>query len=65
MYNDNITTIGGGIDAMVVVLDLSAGNALQLIKSIFSNRTQRVKMFCLTVLIFFCDVPQCSVSALF
>ena len=65
MYNDSVTTIGRGNDAVLFLLDLSAafdtidhdnlfcilekyvgycGNALKLIRSYFSNRTQRVQI---------------------
>ena len=84
VYNDIVTTIGRGNDAMHVLLDLSAafntidhdnlfcilekdvgicGNTLKLIKSSFSNHTQRVQID--NVLSDFaniiCGVPQGSV----
>ena len=59
VYNDIVTNIGRGNGAMLVLLDLSdhenlfcilkkyvgiCGNALKLIKSYFSNHTQRVQI---------------------
>ena len=57
VYNDIVTTIGRGYGAMLVLLDLHdnlfcilekyvgiCGNALKLIESYFSNRTQRVQI---------------------
>ena len=74
MYNDSVTTIGRGNGAMLVLLYLSAafdtidhdnlfvemcGNVLKLIKSYFSNHTQRVQIN--NILLDFANII-CSVS---
>ena len=69
MYNDIVTTVGKSNGSFLVLLDLSAAfdtidhSALRLIRSYFSDRTQRVQIdgIMSDFASLLCGVPQGSV----